>query len=260
MDLRLRGKKVLITGSSKGTGRAAAFAFAEEGCDVYLSARNEQMLNEAAQQIRDRHQVNVTVIPGDLRDSAYLHSVADKAQDVDILVNNAGDIPGGSLDKIDEETWRHAWELKVFGYINLSRLLLEKMVARRSGVILNVIGVGGEKMNVDYITGTTGNAALMAFSKALGSQSLDNGVRVVGINPGGILTDRVISLYKTHALHRFGDENRYPELMAEQRQVAMSMPEDIADLLIFLGSDRARRITGTIVTIDGGTANYNPNR
>src|SRR5260370_42364340 len=92
--------------------------------------------------------------------------------DIDILVNNAGDIPGGSIDKIDEATWRHAWELKVFGYINLPREIYAQMKARGGGVIVNDIGAAGEKFDANYICGSAGNAALMAFTRALGGKSL----------------------------------------------------------------------------------------
>ena len=120
-DLHLRGKSVLITGASKGIGAATAEAFAEEGCNVHLAARSTEAMQALAERLRAAHQVNAIAHTGDLRKSDDLHRLARETAGIDILVNNAGDIPGGSLDKIDEATWRHAWELKVFGYINLSR-------------------------------------------------------------------------------------------------------------------------------------------
>jgi len=114
--------------------------------------------------------------------------------DIDILVNNAGDIPGGSIDKIDEATWRHAWELKVLRYINLTRAIYAQMKARGHGVIINDIGAAGEKFDANYICGSAGNAALMAFTRALGGKSLADNIRVVGINPGPVGTDRHVTL------------------------------------------------------------------
>jgi NAD(P)-dependent dehydrogenase (short-subunit alcohol dehydrogenase family) len=256
MDLNLRGKKALITGASKGIGEAVAYGFAAEGADVILAARDEAKMAEIEREIRGRHQVNVTVVRTDLRNSAQLHALAERAADIDILVNNAGDIPGGTLDKVDEATWRHAWELKVFGYINLCRLILPRMTARKNGVIVNVIGTGGERLTHNYIAGSTGNASLMAFSRALGSASLLDNVRVVGLNPGAVLTDRMTDILKSVARERWGDEGRYGELIDAQPANSMSMPEDIADMVVFLASDRARRVSGTIVTVDGGMANY----
>ena len=128
-----------------------------------------------------------------------LAGLARVAADIDMLVNNAGDIPGGPIDKIDEATWRHAWELKVFGYINLTRVVYAQMKARGHGVIINDIGAAGEKFDANYICGSAGNAALMAFTRALGSKSLADNIRVVGINPGPVGTDRHVTLMKTRA-------------------------------------------------------------
>ena len=213
MDLLLRGKSVLITGASKGIGAATAEAFAEEGSDVHLAARSTEAMQALAERLRSAHQVNVIVHTVDLRKSDHLHRLARETAGIDILVNNAGDIPGGSLEKIDETTWRHAWELKVFGYINLTRLVHVDMKSRNQGVIVNIIGAAGERFNYDYITGSAGNAALMAFTKSLGGKSLHYGVRIVGINPGPVETDRHIYLMKTRARNELGDENRYSELM-----------------------------------------------
>ncbi len=123
--------------------------------------------------------------------------------------------PGGSLEKIDEAAWRHAWELKVFGYINLTRLVHADMKSRNNGVIVNIIGAAGERFNYDYITGSTGNAALMGFTKSFGGKSLHYGVRVVGINPGPVGTDRHVYLMKTRARNELGDKNRYGELLKD---------------------------------------------
>jgi short-subunit dehydrogenase len=167
MDLRLRGKSVLITGASKGIGAATAEAFAEEGSNVHLAARSTEAMRALAERLRAAHQINVVTHTVDLRKSDDLHRLAHETAGIDILVNNAGDIPGGSLEKIDEATWRHAWELKVFGYINLTRLVHADMKSRHNGVIVNIIGSAGERFPYDYITGSTGNAALMAFTKSL---------------------------------------------------------------------------------------------
>ncbi len=184
MDLHLSGKRVLITGASKGIGAAAAEAFAEEGCHLRLAARSGDQLKALAERLRSAHQVDTTAHVVDLRKSEDVARLAKEAADIDILVNNAGDIPGGSIDKIDEATWRHAWDLKVFGYINLTRLIYAQMKARGGGVIVNDIGAAGEKFDANYICGSAGNAALMAFTRALGSKSLADNIRVVGINPG----------------------------------------------------------------------------
>src|SRR6202012_3417480 len=164
MDLHLSGKRVLITGASKGIGEAAAEAFAEEGCHLLLAARSGDQLKALVGRLRSAHQIDATAHVVYLRKPEDIARLVKKAGDIDILVNNAGDIPGGSLDKIDEPTWRHAWELKVFGFINLTRAVYAQMKSRGHGVIVNDIGSAGEKFDANYICGSAGNAALMAFT------------------------------------------------------------------------------------------------
>jgi NAD(P)-dependent dehydrogenase (short-subunit alcohol dehydrogenase family) len=224
MDLNLVGRRVLITGASKGI---------------------EGRLSRA-------HNIEAVAHPADLRDSAAIARLVDEVGDVDVLVNNAGDIPGGTLSAIDEATWRHAWDLKVFGFINLTRLFYARMKARSSGVIINDIGAAGERFDANYITGAAGNAALMTFTRALGGRSLDDGVRVVGINPGPVETDRIVALTKTRARAQFGDEGRYRELMARYPLGRPAKPREIADLMLFLASDRSAYTSGVVFTVDGG--------
>jgi NAD(P)-dependent dehydrogenase (short-subunit alcohol dehydrogenase family) len=254
MDLNLRGKTVLITGASKGIGAAAAAVFAEEGCDLILAARSADVLAELAGRLAREHNVRAEPVPTDLRqpdDLKRLASAADAAS-IDVLVNNAGDIPGGSLERVDEVTWRHAWELKVFGYINLTRLIYAGMKARGSGVIVNDIGSAGERFDFNYVAGSAGNAALMALTRALGSRSLEDGIRVVGVNPGPVETDRIVALMKAQAVARFGDADRYRELMARFPLGRPAKPREIADLMAFLASDRSGYTSGVIFTVDGG--------
>jgi NAD(P)-dependent dehydrogenase (short-subunit alcohol dehydrogenase family) len=252
MDLHLRGKRVLITGASKGIGAAAAEAFAEEGCHVRLAARSSDGLAATVEQLRSKHQIDAAAHVVDLRKSEDVARLAREVSDIDILVNNAGDIPGGAIDKIDEATWRHAWDLKVFGFINLTRLVYADMKARGGGVIINDIGAAGEKFDANYICGSAGNAALMAFTRALGSKSLADNIRVVGINPGPVGTDRHVTLLKTRAKHQFGDENRYTEFQKSLPLGRPAHPREIADLMAFLASDRAGYTSGVIYTVDGG--------
>ena len=255
MDLHLRGKRVLITGASKGIGAAAAEAFAEEGAHVMLAARSGDQLKALTERLRSAHQIDASAHVVDLRNPADLAKLAQAASDIDILVNNAGDIPGGSIDKIDEATWRHAWDLKVFGYVNLTRAIYAQMKARGGGVIINDIGAAGEKFDANYICGSAGNAALMAFTRALGGASHADGIRVVGINPGPVATDRLISLHKQQAETKFGDASRYEELFKDMSFGRPATSEEIANAVAFFASDRSAYTSGTILTIDGGQSN-----
>lgn len=240
MDLNLKGKRALVTGGSKGIGRACADVLAAEGCEVLIAARNPGSAANAK--------------ATDLSQRNAAEELAAWAGDLDILVNNAGAIPGGDLLKVGEETWRRAWDLKVFGYINLTRLVYARMKARGHGVIVNIIGGAGERMNAAYIAGSTGNAGLMAFTRALGGASHADGIRVVGINPGPISTDRLTSLYKQRAETLLGDAKRYEELFGNMSFGRPGKAEEIAAAVVFLASERSAYTSGCILTIDGGLA------
>jgi NAD(P)-dependent dehydrogenase (short-subunit alcohol dehydrogenase family) len=252
MDLQLAGTTVLITGGSKGIGRAAAEVLAEEGCNLILVARDAALLEQAAAEIRARQQVNVRVIPADLSSDASVRKVAQEAGDIDILVNNAGAIPPGDLLSIDDGTWRHAWDLKVFGYISFCRVIYAQMKARRAGVIVNVIGAAGEKFPTGYIAGAAGNASLMAFTRALGKGAPADGLRVVAINPGPVETDRLIMLRRAEAQQTFGDPERWRDLTASMPFGRAATPREIGQAVAFLASPVSGYTTGTVLTIDGG--------
>lgn len=256
MDLQLSGQSVLITGASKGIGREAALVFAEEGCALHLAARSHDALEEVAREVNARFRVEVNIYPTDLSSTDNMIALAKAAGDVDILLNNAGDVPAGTIEGIGDAEWRHGFDLKVFGYITLTREIYPRMRARGSGVIINDIGNSGENWDYNYVAGSTANAAMMSFTKAIGGQSLDYGVRVVGVNPGPIATDRMTRMMKRRAKDNLGDEDRWQEYLADYPGGRMGTVREVADLMAFLASPRAGYITGTIITIDGGIASY----
>ncbi len=250
MDLQLTGRTALVTGASRGIGRAIALTLADEGCHLHLAARSAADLAKVRAQIAQKHKVKVECHALDLGVSANIATLVEHAGTVDILVNNAGVTPAGELLEIDETQWRAGWELKLFGYINLTREIYRRMRERKSGVIVNVIGVAGERLRQNYIAGSTGNAALMAFTKALGGDSMDFGIRVVGVNPGQVETDRLRTRLEKRAQTELGDPSRWKELLKNP----MGQPNEIADLVAFLASPRASFISGTIITADAGRA------
>jgi 3-oxoacyl-[acyl-carrier protein] reductase len=252
MDLGLRGKQALVTGASKGIGRACAKALAEEGCDVALVARTAADLETVRAGITGQYNVAVRVFPLDLSDSRNVDKLADECPDIDLLINNAGAIPGGNIDAVDEAHWRAAWDLKVFGYVNMTRRFYAQMRARGRGVIVNILGAAGENPDFDYIAGSSGNASLMAFTRAMGGVAPRDGLRVVGINPGPVMTERLVTLMRTRAETRFGDAGRWTELMQPLAFGRAAKPEEIAWMAAFLASDLSGYTTGSIVTIDGG--------
>jgi NAD(P)-dependent dehydrogenase (short-subunit alcohol dehydrogenase family) len=252
MELGLRGKRVLVTGGSRGIGKAVAWGFAQEGCHLHLAARDALALQALGAEIAATHGVEVRTSAVDLRTPQGVQALVDPGGSCDIVVNNAGDIPGGRLDAIDEARWRHAWDLKVMGYINLTRALLPAMLARRSGVVVNVIGLAGLMPMFDYICGTAGNAALHAFTRAIGSRTPEHGVRVLGVNPPMVRTERMEQVMRGMAQAKFGDAERWQELLKDRPFGRPAEPQEIADMVVFLASERAAYVTGTVVDVDGG--------
>ncbi|MCL4798451.1 MAG: SDR family NAD(P)-dependent oxidoreductase [Burkholderiales bacterium] len=249
MDLGLKGRTAVVTGGSKGIGLACAIGFAAEGCSVHLVARDQSRLEAARERIRAAHPVEVWLHAADLRDGAAVKRVAAACRDADILVNNAGDIPGGSVLDIDEATWRHAWDLKVFGYLNMTREMLAQMKERGRGAIVNVIGMAGEKPSFEYVCGATANAGLAAFTKGVGQKSTQFGVRCVAVHPPATRTDRIVALMRNVARQKYGDESRVDEVVKDGGFGRIIEPEQVADTVVYLASERAGHLSGIVLNL-----------
>jgi NAD(P)-dependent dehydrogenase (short-subunit alcohol dehydrogenase family) len=254
MDLGLDGKRVVITGGSKGIGFALADRFAAEGAEIIIVSRDRAALDKSAGEIARWHNAKVTAHSADLSKSGERQDLHEAFPAADILVNNAGAIPGGGIADLDMETWREAWELKVFGYIHLAKLYFQAMKERRSGTIINIIGMGGRAVRPDYICGAAGNAALIGFTNALGAEAPNYNVRVFGINPAATMTDRIVSLSKTRAKTRFGDENRWREILNPEKMpfARIKSPEEVAALAAMLSAPQVHYLSGTVIDMDGG--------
>jgi NAD(P)-dependent dehydrogenase (short-subunit alcohol dehydrogenase family) len=252
MDLKLKGRRALVTGSSKGIGLAIAEALAAEGCDVQLVARTKADLDKATADIRAKHGVEAIGHAADLSQSASVTELARKAGVVDILVNSAGAIPRGGLLDINEDRWRKAWDLKLFGAINLTREIYGPMCERGRGVIINIAGLAGERPDAFYIAGSCANAALIMFSRSLGGDSIRHGVRVMAVNPGPVETEKHIKDTKRLAKEKFGDENRWRDVMSGLPMKRAATTDEVSGMVAFLCSDYCSYISGSSVTIDGG--------
>jgi len=141
-----------------------------------------------------------------------------------------------------------------FGYINLTRAVYREMFKRQRGVIVNVIGIGAEKLEYAYAAGSMGNAALVALTKTLGSVSLDHGVRILGVSPGWVETEKAKRTLKRRATQELGDENRWRELTAHFPRGHLIQPDEIADVVTFACSPKASAISGHVITVDAGFA------
>lgn len=252
MDLELRGQSVLITGASRGIGKAIAEVLAEEGCDLHLAARDGDLLRTVCDELGAKYKVKAEPHAHDLSKTGEIEKLGAACIDVDILVNNAGAIPRGPLAEVDGATWRAAWDLKIFGFIDLTRIIFQRMCARGRGNIVNVVGMAGERPDWKYIAGCTGNAALNSFTLALGGESVRYGVRVNCVNPGPIMSDRFKEGILRRARQTFNDEARWPELLQDLPIKRAGTPKEVADAVAFLASARASYISGAALRIDAG--------
>lgn len=252
MKLELEGKRVLVTGGSRGIGLACVEKYLEEGATVTIAATSQRSIDAAQEHCVQRELGMITGVAADLGTAKGIENLQEALLTTDIVVNNAGAIPGGGLETVDDASWRHAWELKLYGYLNVCRQVLPIMKNRGRGVVVNVIGIAGAAPRYDYICGAMANSALVSFTRAAGAESTRHGVRILGINPGPTQTERLISLAKARAAQRFGDEGRWQETLTHLPFGRPALPEEIADLVVFLSSTRASYLSGVVIDADGG--------
>lgn len=240
-------RHAVVIGGAGGIGQAVALRLAQDGCNLSLLGRDAERLAHAAQGITQSTGRSVQTLRCDLNDLPSLHQVFAQIARVDVLVNAAGSIARKALHETGPQDWQGDWSAKVLGAIETSRLASEKMRSAGGGVIVQIIGISGVKLNPKTILTTTANAALIAFTEAFGAQSVDWNVRVVGINPGLTETPRTADL-------RAGQgSDAYQAALANLPLQRMARAEEIADCAAFLASDRARYISGTVIDIDAGT-------
>lgn len=252
MDLALKGRRVVVTGGSRGIGYAIALAFAREGAHPLLVSRSAESLDQAAASIQADTGIQAGTLAVDIGSPAGVQAVADAAAECDILINNAGAIPGGTLADVHDERLRQAWELKLFGYISLTRAILPRMEQRGSGVIANIIGSAAVAPRAEYIAGSTANAALMAFTQGIGGASVRSGVRVFGINPSATRSDRMETMLRKQAESRLGSADRWQELTTQMPFGRLMEPGEVADFTVFCCSSRAGYLSGEVINLDGG--------
>ena len=254
MDLQLNGARVLVTGASKGIGECCASVLAAEGCDLVLTARSGDVLGRIGHMLSELHQVDVVTHVADLSRDAEREHLAETYPHVDVLVNCAGVAPMGALADIPIESWRRGWDLKVYGYVHLTQLFLAAMSSRGKGCIINIIGTAGRMPRADYICGSTGNASLIAFTEAVGGESPETGVRVLGINPGYTATERFMG-------RRLTDGDLDPEeLRRDYPGMRVQHPDAIADVVAFMASQRARGLSGVVIDCDRGQLRFGPTK
>lgn len=254
--MELEGKVAVVTGGSRGIGRAIARRFAEEGADVVISARTAEKLESTAEEIATATGRRVEPVPADLstlEGCETLHAETTRLFDqVDILVNCAGATKSGPFLELSDEVWQDGFNLKFFGAVRLSRLFWPALAASH-GTVVNIVGGMARTPNPGFTIGGSVNAALANFSKALAGVGLVDDVNVNTIHPGQVQTERLTEMMTDQA----AAQGKTPDQLLEesiQRQGIrrLGTPEDVADLAVFLCLPRARHIQGTAISVDGG--------
>jgi 3-oxoacyl-[acyl-carrier protein] reductase len=255
MKLGLNSKVAIITGGSKGIGRATALALLAEGASVLIAARGPEALAETVAAADETMRPRLASVTADLTGADGIKQVVARCIErfgrVDILINNAGSARTGEFLDLSDDAWLDDWRLKFFGYVRMAREVLPFMQRNGGGVIINIIGAAALNPRRSYMIGGAANAALNHFTKALADEGARANVRVVGINPGPILTERLLKM-RTGLMPSSSASSTDEAFRRMTPLGRIGRPEEVADLAMFLASDRAAFIHGANITIDGG--------
>ena len=252
METRLKDKVAIVTGASRGIGRAIASHLSDEGMKLVVTARTGELLDELARSCPG----DVEPIRLDLREENAPHRLIEQTiarfGRLDLLVNNAGATKRGDFLSLTEEDWQDGFALKFYCAVRASRSAWPHLCASH-GNIINIIGVGGRTGSAEFAIGGAVNAALMNLTKVLADRGITDGVRVNAINPGSIATERLKTRIKALATERQISPDEAADSMAEKLGIArFGKPEEIAELVAFLASARAEYLQGSIIDADGG--------
>ena len=256
MDLGLKDKVAIVTGGSKGIGRAVALALAREGVHISLTARGLEALNATAEDVR-KCDVRVLVLQGDMGQPEDVRRVVTNTVEefghIDILVNNAASFPIGSFTELPDEAWLGHFNVKFFGYMRCIREVLPHMERQAWGRIINIAGSAARESGMVAMSSGPVNAAIVNFTKALAGQVARHNITVNSVHPGATRTDR----HMMNTRRRMQDLNISFE-EAEEQVIAgipigrLIQPEDISHLVLFLASETSSAITGQAMAVDGG--------
>jgi len=251
----LAGKVVIVTGASRGIGRAIALRIARDGAKVVLAARDAATLAKVVEEIT-KSGGTALAFPADLRDSAAPGAVVRAAIQaygrIDSIVNNAGATKHGDFFELTEADWTDGFALKFFSAVRLSRAAWPYL-KETGGSVLNIVGTGGRTPGASFTIGGSVNGACLSFMKALSEIGIRDGVQVNAINPGWVRTDRMKHLLEKEAAEHGGNLEAAAEEVARKANIVrMGVPEDIANLAAYILSPESRLMQGAMVDLDGG--------
>ena len=252
MDLQLKGRVAIVTGASRGIGRAIAQALAEEGMSLALVARSRDQLDELASSCGSPCLVQAVDLREPDNPAAIVAATVARFGRLDLLVNNAGATKRGDFFTLSDEDWTDGFGLKFYSAMRCSRAAWPHLQASH-GTIVNIVGIGGRTGTSEFTIGGAVNAAVLNLTKALADRGVQDGVRVNAINPGGIATERLQTRIRSFASERSVDPAEAEQEMARAFGVArFGQPLEIARVVAFLASPVAAYCQGAIVDVDGG--------
>jgi 3-oxoacyl-[acyl-carrier protein] reductase len=252
MELHLAGKVAIVTGASKGIGRAIAQALAGEGMRLVVIARSRDLLEELVGPMGDRGVAVAADLMAHDAPARIVESALARFGGLDLVVNNAGSTKRGDFLALSEADWADGFGLKFFGAMRLCRAAWPHLRAS-AGAIVNIAGVGGRTGSAEFAIGGAVNAALLNLTKVLADRGITDGIRVNAVNPGGIATNRLQTRLRTFAAeHGIGLQDAEAQMARALGVARFGTPEEIARLVAFLASPQAAYCQGSIVDADGG--------
>jgi 3-oxoacyl-[acyl-carrier protein] reductase len=257
VDLELKGRNVLVTGGSMGIGKACARLFSLEGANVAICARTASTLEETAEEISSETGARTVWFQGDMTEPSDVDRVVGEAIEslgsIDVLVTCAGSSPGGLIEELSEDEWASSLNLKFMGYVRTMKAVLPHMRKRGSGAVVLVVGNDGLKPTYWETTAGAANAAGINVASSMAEQYGPHGIRVNTVNPGPVDTQRWDGLEKAMARDMGITQEQAHQFATSSIPLGrIAEPEEVADLVVFLASARARFINGAHVVIDGG--------